>query len=362
MIRNSGRIATLALVGIVAITLAGCSSTSSPATSSSSPKAGPLPTLSVGTAAPLTNFADVYVAEQKGYFKDAGVNVTIQSGVGAAGLNSIVSGQLDLLMFGTGQALIPAARGIQTKIVYNQIGAGEGATIAVAYDSPYKTVSDLSGKSVAVLGVGGSSYGWGEYFSHYSASHGGAAYNVVQSPSTTDQVNGVLSGHFDALVSTASLLSSQVASKQVRLLVNPATASAKKYIGSQYAEDVTFGVEKNLKGKGVAISRFVAGMQAADKWMLSSTPAQIAKVLKTSSAFDGQTLATVTVGAAYDKHFFAPSLGKISSKLWTSTLKQMAFWGLPNVNLKAATYSYAQRVDMSYLNAAAKIKISTSSK
>jgi ABC-type nitrate/sulfonate/bicarbonate transport system substrate-binding protein len=358
MIRKSRWVATAAFTGAVAITLVGCSS-SAPAPNSSPGGSAPkdVVSLSVGTAAPVMDFADVYVAEQKGYFKQAGVNVDIHSGVGASGLNSIVAGQLDLLMFGTGQALIPAGKGIDMKIVYNQMGAGDSGAVAVAASSPYKKLTDLSGKSVGVLGVGGSSFGWGEYYSSYSAKHGGSAWNVTQSPSTTDQVNGVIAGHYAALVSTGSLLEGQLASNQLRLLVDPSAAAGQKYVPAQYAETVTFGIGKTLQAKKTAVTRFVAGMRAADAWLQTADPSDIANVIKGDSAWDGQSIESMTLGAEYEKKFFAPSLGQINPALWSATLKQLGYWGLPEVNLSDKTYSYGQRVDMSYLKAAKSIKI-----
>jgi NitT/TauT family transport system substrate-binding protein len=353
MIRKSRTAAGVALAALAGLTLAACA----PAEPAAEPGEVVVPSLTVGTAAPLTNFSDIYVAEANGYFEQAGVDVTIESGVGANGLNSVVSGQLDLLMFGTGQALIPASRGIETTIVYNQIGAGEGAAVAVAIDSPYKTPEDLAGKRVAVLAVGGSSYGWGQYFSSYTEEQGGAPYDIIQSASVSDQVNGILSGHFDAMVSTAALLTSQVADGQVRLLVDPGEPDAAQYIPDQYVETCTFGIADNLDEKREAVVRFVAAMQAADKWMRDASPEDIAAALKSSPAFDGQSLETVAAGAEYDKPFFAPSLGVISDDLWASTLDQLEYWGLPDVDLKDDLFSYENRVDMSYLDAAATIEI-----
>ncbi len=356
-----------AVVGLAFVLVLGaCSSTAGPGTSQASAAAsqapgtastvpsssGPNPVLRVGTAAALTNFADIYVAQAKGYFKQAGVDVQISTGVGANGLNMVVSGALDLLMFGTGQALIPASRGIDTNIVYNQIGAGEDAVLAVKSDSSYQTPTDLSGKRVAVLGVGGSSYGWGEYFSSYSASHGGSAYNIIQSSSVSIQVDGLISGYYDAVVSTASLLTKQMASGQVRLVVDPTTPAGEKYIPAQYVETCTFGLAQNLSAKHDAVVRFLEGMQAADTWLHQASAGDIAAALKLNKDFDGQTLATVTAGAEFDKHFYAPSLGMITPQTWQATLDQLKYWGLPGVDLTDPKFGFDQRVNMSYLQEA----------
>ncbi len=117
MIHSKKIYAAAALIAIVGLALSGCA-TSGP-TKSESPTPKKVLTLSVGTAAALTNFSDIYVAESRGYFKQAGLKVNIQTGVGANGLNEVVSGQLDLLMFGVGQALLPVSSGQDTVIVYN---------------------------------------------------------------------------------------------------------------------------------------------------------------------------------------------------------------------------------------------------
>ncbi len=361
--RRSRWLGAVAVIGVVGAAAAGCSSSNpspvSPSASATSaaPEEPAMVDISVGTAAAAMDFADVYVAEQKGFFEQAGVNVTIQTGVGASGLNNLVSGQLDLLMFGVGASLIAENKGIDLKIVYNQMGAGDSGAVAVATDSPYKTITDLSGKNVAVLGVGGSSYGWGQYYSSYSAEHGGSAWNIQQAPSTSDQVNGVIAGHYDALVSTGSLFQAQIQSGQLRMLIDPGAASGKPYLPAQYAETVTFGVAKNLADKQLAVERFVAGMRAADEWLQNADPTEAANVIKGDPGWDGQSVETMALGAKWEKPFFAPSLGEIDKALWASTLKQLAFWGLPEVDLSDSKFSYENLVDMSYLDAAKSIKV-----
>ncbi len=355
MIHSKKIYAAGATVAIVGLARTGCAD--SGPTQSGSPTPKEVLTLSVGTAAALTNFSDIYVAESRGYFKQAGLKVNIQTGVGANGLNEVVSGQLDLLMFGVGQALLPVSSGQDTVIVYNQIGAGEGAAIVVKADSPYHTPEDLAGKRVSVLGVGGSSYGWGQYFSKYSQKHGAGPYDLQQTDNTGDQVNGVLSGNYDAMVGLGGAFQKQVADGTVRFVVDPSSPASAKYFPTQYVETATFGIRANLKSKKEAVTRFVAAMAAADSWLKSAKPVAIATELKKNSAFDGQDLAALTSSATYDQPFMAPSLGFVSEGLWKSTLKQLAYWGLPNVDLSSDDFSYAKRVDMSYLDAAKNIKI-----
>ncbi len=343
--------------GLAAALLASCSSSSTPTTTATSSSSGPPPSITIGTAAALSNFADLYVAQTKGYFKKANVDVTIQSAVGANGLTEVAGGQLDLLMFGTGQALLPAAAGKPTSVIYNFIGAGESGALAVLASSHYTKITDLSGKPVAVLGTGGSSYGWGETYSAYSKTHGGSAFNVVSTSSVSIQVDGLLSGHYAALVSTAALLTPEIQSGKVTLLVDPSKSSASTYVGSPYAEDSVWGLTQTIKQKHVAVVRLLEALRAADTWLHGASPAQIATVLASNSAFTGQTVARLQANAAYDKNFFAPTLGFISKSYWQATLDHLGYWNLPNVDLGSSAASYSARVDMSYWQEAAKHNI-----
>jgi ABC-type nitrate/sulfonate/bicarbonate transport system substrate-binding protein len=349
-----------ALSLVIPIALVACSS-AAPATNSTAKKSNvPVPTLVVGTPAALTPSTDIYVAAARGYFKKAGVNVDIKTAVGANGLNELAAGQLDLLMFGTGQALIPVSRGKATTVVYAQIGGGESGALAVAASSPYTSVTQLSGKPVGVLGTGGSAYGWSQIYSAYSASHGGSAFNIVSAASTAAQLDGLLSGHFAAIDTTGSLLVDGRSSGKIRLLEDPNQASwAKKfaYLGGQYAEVATFGNTQTIAKKRVAVERFLAGMVAADSWMKTASPKAVATALKATPDFDGQSLATVEGGVKYDKKFYAPTDGKISSATWKSTLGHLKYWGLPGINFSSKDYSYSQMVDMSYLQGASKYAV-----
>ena len=75
MHRIHRRLGGIALAGIAALAMSACGG--APPSGGGSSESPGLPVLTVGTAAALTNFADVYVADAKGFFEQAGVDVQI---------------------------------------------------------------------------------------------------------------------------------------------------------------------------------------------------------------------------------------------------------------------------------------------
>jgi len=111
-------------------------------------------------AMPIATAAEVYYAEDQGFFKAAGLDVklTILNN-GAAILAAAAAGSVDI-GFGSPAPVIAARqRGIPVRFiapaVYYQGGPNPQAptVLVVAKDSPIRTASDLNGKTVAVGGL-----------------------------------------------------------------------------------------------------------------------------------------------------------------------------------------------------------------
>lgn len=113
-------------------------------------------TLNIGVF-PTEGAAEVYYAQQLGYFKDAGIDVTLTPIASASAIATAVSsGSLDI-GFGSAIPLAAArAHGIGFRIISpavlfsNEHGA---MAMAVAKDSPIKKAADLNNTTVGVNGI-----------------------------------------------------------------------------------------------------------------------------------------------------------------------------------------------------------------
>jgi NitT/TauT family transport system substrate-binding protein len=159
------RVSVLALASAAAIAIAGCGSSSSDSGTSSGgssgSSSGKLTTMKVGIVG-LTADAPLYIANEKGWFKEAGLDVQPTTvGSGAASLAAAVGGSNQI---GTGNllSLVQAvAKGLQLQAIAPANEAAVSASdrahatsaIMVPADSPIKTPADLAGKTIAVNAV-----------------------------------------------------------------------------------------------------------------------------------------------------------------------------------------------------------------
>ncbi len=119
-----------------------------------------------GTATPLTvglgyipsvQFAQFYLAEEAGYYDDAGLDVTFQNKIDPELITLLAQGSIDIGM-ADGTSLIPAvSQGIP--VVYGAtIYARDPNVVFSLADSGIETVADLEGRSIGVPGRYGSSW------------------------------------------------------------------------------------------------------------------------------------------------------------------------------------------------------------
>ncbi|MEU1387070.1 MULTISPECIES: ABC transporter substrate-binding protein [unclassified Nonomuraea] len=141
------------VVGVaLALTLAGCGGGGGEtAKSSANSKGLEKTTIKVG-ALPVPDVVSVYLANEKGFFKEEGLTVepvTITGG--AAALPQIESGALDISQTNYVSTFLAVSKGKKIKLVADMYQAAPNTfNIMVPKDSPIKTVADLKGKTVYV--------------------------------------------------------------------------------------------------------------------------------------------------------------------------------------------------------------------
>lgn len=109
------------------------------------------------TYVPNIQFAPVYVALEKGYFADAGFNVTIQHGDEPDGVNLIAANQLQFGVASGEQVIAARAQGRPVEFVYEwfqQYPVG----VVVTDESGITSPAELAGKQIGIPGLFGASY------------------------------------------------------------------------------------------------------------------------------------------------------------------------------------------------------------
>jgi putative riboflavin transport system substrate-binding protein len=109
------------------------------------------------TYIPNIQFSPVYVALEKGYFTDAGANITLQSGDEPDGINLIAANQLQFGVASGEQVIAARAQGRPVVFTYEwfqkyPIG------VLVTDASGIKSPADLKGQKIGIPGLFGASY------------------------------------------------------------------------------------------------------------------------------------------------------------------------------------------------------------
>jgi NitT/TauT family transport system substrate-binding protein len=109
------------------------------------------------TFMPNIQFSPIYVAIEKGYFTQAGLDVTIQYGDEPVGVNLVAANERPFAMISGEQVIAARANGRPVVSVYEwfqryPIG------IVTSDDSPIESVEDLRGRRIGIPGLFGASY------------------------------------------------------------------------------------------------------------------------------------------------------------------------------------------------------------
>ncbi|GHO49529.1 ABC transporter substrate-binding protein [Ktedonospora formicarum] len=137
----------------ISLLASGCGA--SPSTTSTSKSAQQV---SIGLGyIPDIQFAPFYVAQSKGYYKDAGLDVTFHHGIVPDLIGSMMAGKNTFVMAGGDELLTARNEHIQAKTV-TTIFQKYPISLVVPADSPIKSPADLKGHSIGIPGPYGSSY------------------------------------------------------------------------------------------------------------------------------------------------------------------------------------------------------------
>lgn len=145
------------LLLVLALLLAACGN-NTPANNGSNSSSGTPQKVSIGLGyIPDIQFAPFYVAQSKGYYKAAGLDVTFHHGIVPDLIGSMVAGQNTFVFAGGDELLVARDKHIKA-IDVSTVFQKYPVSLIVPADSPIKTLADLKGHTVGVPGPYGSTY------------------------------------------------------------------------------------------------------------------------------------------------------------------------------------------------------------
>lgn len=107
------------------------------------------------TFIPNIQFSPVYVAIEKGYFADAGIEIIIEHGDEPDGVNLIAAGERQFGLISGEQAIAARANGRPVVFVYEWF---QKYPVGIVTSDDIATVNDLAGLRVGIPGLFGASY------------------------------------------------------------------------------------------------------------------------------------------------------------------------------------------------------------
>ena len=262
--RHPHRLAAAALAPVV-LALAAC--TTPPASqdqpSASAPRtAGAAAEMTVGlTYTPDIQFAPFYVAAEKGYYEDAGLDVTLRHHGANEGLfTAVAGGQEDIVVAGGDEMLQARSQDVPLLNVATLYQEYPVALIVPA-DSPIQTAADLKGHKVGIPGPFGETY-----FGLLALLHGAglAEEDVAVEHIGFTQQAALTAGHVDAVMGFVNNDAVRFAQAGQEVRTIPVTDGDVPLVGiglgvldataQERPEDVAAVVEATLRGVRDAVA------------------------------------------------------------------------------------------------------------
>jgi NitT/TauT family transport system substrate-binding protein len=150
------------------------------------------------------NSFPVYVAIGEGYFKDEGLNVSVQSVDGSAPvLQALAAGQAQIGRPGPAPVLNARARGVDVVFLYNSLPKSSFG-ITVKRDDPYKSVTDLKGKTIGTGTRDGAEVGFARAILNDAGMQEGKDFTFIPVGDGGPATAGFLRGDIQAYVAATS--------------------------------------------------------------------------------------------------------------------------------------------------------------
>lgn len=230
-----------------------------------------------------------YIALQKGYFKDEGVEIEeIKTNSGSDGLKMLVAGRVDLHSSQLIDLLLANKRGANVKgVTLLSARMDTQLLIRKPLADTVKSIRDLKGHTVGVTGVGSGTW---QVLMYLGKQEGMSPddFKVIPVGVGAAVVGAMKSGRIDALSYSPPETLQLIADGDAAYLVNMGDeATHKKYIGNTYVGGIFMASADWIKDNGPSLQRIMNAMQRALNWMNASSVDEVVKVLGSYPGYQG---------------------------------------------------------------------------
>ena len=227
---------------------------------------------------PLLYYLPLTIAEQKGFFKDEGLDVTINDFAGGSkSLQALIGGSVDVVAGAYEHTIRMQVKNQPIKAVI-ELGRYPGIVLAVREDlkDKVKSVSDLKGMKIGVTAPGSSTNNFATYLLH-QAGLTDEDVSYIGIGAGASAVAAVMRGEVDAASNLDPTISTLVSNGQAFVLADTRTEAGMKQI---------FGVENLPAAVLYTTDSFVAenpettqalvnALKKALDWLATATPEDV---------------------------------------------------------------------------------------
>lgn len=265
----SSALALAAALGLAA-TLAG------PAGAQTAEK--PKLTLGVG-GKPLLYYLPLTIAERKGFFKDEGLDVTINDfGGGAKSLQALIGGSVDVVTGAYEHTIRMQAKG-QDIVSVIELGRFPGIVLVAKKDGKIKSVKDMKGAKVGVTAPGSST----NFFVNFLLAKEGLKPEDVAFVGVGGGASAVAQmkrGEIDAMSNLDPVITKLQSDGDVVVLADSRTVEGnEKIFGGQNPAAVLYMKSDFVKENPVTTQKLTNAFYKALQWLKTATPEDVAKVV-----------------------------------------------------------------------------------
>jgi sulfonate transport system substrate-binding protein len=268
-------------------------------------------TLAVGGKG-LLYYLPLTLAERLGYFKEQGLDVTINdfSG-GAQSLQALVGGSVDVVTGAYEHNIRMQAKGQDIRAVI-ELGRFPGIVLAVKKDRPVKSFKDLKGMKIGVTAPGSST----NFFANALLAKEGVKpeeVSFIRVGSGATAVAAIKKGEIDAISNLDPAISKLEQDGDIAILADSRTEDGNmKLFGGNNPAAVVYLKADFIEKNPVTVQRLVNAFYKALRWREKATPEDVAKAVPEEYHLGDRALYLAAVKASapmYSKTGIIPEQG-----------------------------------------------------
>jgi len=279
-------------------------------------------TLGVGGKA-LLYYLPLTIAEKRGFFKEQGLDVTIDdfSG-GSQALQALIGGSVDVVTGGYEHTLNMQAKGQDIRAV---VELGQNATVLAVRKgraSEIRSLADLKGKKIGVTAPGSSTY----FFAVYLLSKAGlkpSDVSFIGVGGGAGAVAALQKGEIDAISNVDPVISRLEAEGQVSLLADSRTEKGTDDIfGGPVPAAVLYARKDFIDANPETVQRLVNAFVGALHWINAAGPEKVTEAVPKAMWLGDKDLYIRSVAASLPTY---SRTGVISESGMEASLRVMQF-------------------------------------